>query len=163
MSVGNGRIYISYKLASLSLTDSSYRWLLRQTLAHEIAHETAGHAKQEGVMGLNRGIFAAAASGGDVGLPRYVRFYNYSTEKELEADLKGLGYWNKLGWDCQIWVRILENFQKQSYSGDIFHPTERRLQQAQNVCELQPDENRPRELPHGRKTKVIAPLTEGVN
>ena len=72
-----------------------------------------------------------------------MRFYNYSTEKELEADLKGLAYWNKLGWDCRIWVRILENFQTQGYRGDIFHPTANRLQQAQNVCELQRDEKPP--------------------
>jgi len=143
ISVGNRRIYISYNLASLALTDSSHLWLLRQTVAHEIAHETAGHAKQEGVMGFNRGTFAVGVSASDVGLPSYVRFYNYSTENELEADLKGLGYWNQLGWDCQIWVRILEDFQKQGYRGDIFHPTDRRLQQAQNVCELQRQDKPP--------------------
>jgi len=33
-------------------------------------------------------------------------------------------------------VRILENFQKQQYWGDIYHPTDRRLQQALDVCEL---------------------------
>ncbi|HET8564298.1 MAG TPA: hypothetical protein VFM35_10540, partial [Candidatus Binatia bacterium] len=103
----------------------------------------AGHAKPEGVASLNRGTLAAGPSGRDVGLPWYVRFYNYSAEKELEADLKGLGYWAKLGWDCQIWVRILENFQKQNYKGDIFHPTDRRLQQTQSVCELQRDEKPP--------------------
>jgi hypothetical protein len=140
MSVGDRRIYINYKLALRSLTDSSHRWLLRQTVAHEIAHETAGHARQEGVMWFNSGTFPFGALGRDVGLPWYVRLYNYSTEKELEADLKGLGYWNKLGWDCQIWVRILENFQKQKYKGDIFHPTDRRLQLAQNVCQLKRDE-----------------------
>ena len=36
MSVGNKRIYISYQLASLALTDSGHRWLLRQTIAHEM-------------------------------------------------------------------------------------------------------------------------------
>jgi predicted Zn-dependent protease len=91
-------------------------------------------------MWLNRHAFAGGASGRDVGLPGSMRFYNYATEKELEADLKGLGYWNKLGWDCQIWVRILENFQEQNYTGDIFHPTDRRLQQAQSVCSLQANE-----------------------
>jgi predicted Zn-dependent protease len=143
MSVGNRRVYINYELASLALTNSSYRWLLRQTLAHEISHETAGHAKQPGAAPLNRGTFRVGASGRDVGLPWNVTFYNYSTEKELEADLKGLGYWNKLGWDCHIWVRILEKFQKQNYTGDIFHPTDRRLQQAQGVCQLQRDEHPP--------------------
>jgi predicted Zn-dependent protease len=140
MSVGNRQIYISHKLALLALTDSSHRWLLRQTIAHEIAHETAGHAERERVVWLNGSSFAIAASGREVGLPWYVRLYNYSTEKELEADLKGLSYWNNLGWDCHIWVRILENFGKHNYTGDIFHPTDRRLQQAKSACELQGEE-----------------------
>jgi predicted Zn-dependent protease len=140
MSVGNRRIYINYKLASLALRGSGYRWLLRQTLAHEIAHETAGHAEQKGVTSLNRGMFGGGRSGRDVGLPWSVRFYNYSTEKELEADLRGLGYWNKLDWDCRIWVHILENFQKQDYPGDIFHPTDRRLLQARRVCPAEDEE-----------------------
>jgi predicted Zn-dependent protease len=140
MSVGNRRIYISYKLALLALTDSSHRWLLRQTIAHEIAHETAGHAERERLVWFNGSSFAIAASGREVGLPWYVRLYNYSTEKELEADLKGLSYWNNLGWDCHIWVRILENFGKHNYTGDIFHPTDRRLQQAKSACELQGEE-----------------------
>jgi predicted Zn-dependent protease len=143
MSVGNGRIYISYKLASLAVTDSSYLWLLRQTLAHEIGHETADHARQEGGTWLNRGIFSVGAPGGEVGLPWYVRLYNYSTEKELEADLKGLSYWNKVGWDCRIWVGILEDLERRNYTGDIFHPTDRRLQQARRVCEIERAENPP--------------------
>src|SRR5882724_2104932 len=57
MSIGNRRIYIKHKLARLALKYSWYRWLLRQTLAHEIAHETAGHAKQNGTTSLNRGTF----------------------------------------------------------------------------------------------------------
>ncbi|MGH7833389.1 MAG: hypothetical protein ACREQK_07075 [Candidatus Binatia bacterium] len=134
MSVGNGLIYINYKLALLALTDSGYLWVLRQTLAHEIAHETADHAKQEGGTGLTGGFFSAGAPGGEIGLPWYVRLYNYSAEKELEADLKGLSYWIKLGWDCRIWAGILEDLQKRNYTGDAFHPTDRRLQQAQNAC-----------------------------
>lgn len=137
MTIGNRQIYISYRLASLALTNAGQLWLLRQTVAHEIAHETAGHAKQEGVRWLNAGMFKLGTSGGEVGLPWYVRLYNYSTDKELEADAIGLGYWNKLGWDCQIWVHIFESFQEQNYIGDSFHPTDKRLQQAQNICELQ--------------------------
>jgi predicted Zn-dependent protease len=135
MSVGNGRIYISYRLALLGLTDLNFLWVLRQTLAHEIAHETANHANQQGAIGLNGGNLSLGASGGEVGLPWYVRLYNYSTEKELEADLKGLNYWNKVGWDCRIWVGILEDLQRRNYTGDAFHPTDRRLNQAQNACE----------------------------
>jgi len=136
MSVGNGRIYISYKLATLALADTGYLWLLRQTVAHEIAHEVAGHAGQNVMRWFTGGNFYFGASGQDVGLPWYVRLYNYPTEKELEADRIGLEYWKRLGWDCHIWVRILEDFQSQQYRGDIFHPTDRRLQQAQNSCEL---------------------------
>jgi predicted Zn-dependent protease len=132
MSIGNRRIYISYKLAKLAAKRTSHLWLLRQTLAHEIAHETAGHATQ--TTSLNRGSLRNAVSSVDVGLPANVRLRNYSTEKELEADSKGLSYWLKLGWDCRVWVRILQNFEKQNYKGDVFHPTDKRLQQAKGLC-----------------------------
>ena len=134
MSTGNRRIYISHELAKLASRRSFHLWLLRQTLAHEIAHETAGHAKQIGSNSFNRSTLGGGVSSVDVGLPWNVRFRNYSTDKELEADSKGLGYWKKLGWDCRIWVRILQNFERQNYSGDVFHPTDKRLQQAQGVC-----------------------------
>ncbi|MBM2803122.1 MAG: hypothetical protein HW419_1015 [Deltaproteobacteria bacterium] len=134
MSIGNRRIYISHELAKLASRRSFHLWLLRQTLAHEIAHETAGHAKETGSNSLNRSTLGGGVSSVDVGLPWIVRFRNYSTDKELEADLKGLGYWEKLGWDCRNWVRILQNFERQNYSGDVFHPTNKRLQQAQRVC-----------------------------
>lgn len=134
MSIGNRRIYISHELAKRASRRSFHLWLLRQTLAHEIAHETAGHAKQNGSNSLNRSTLGGGVSSVDVGLPWNVRFRNYSTDKELEADSKGLGYWEKLGWDCRIWVRILQNFERQNYSGDVFHPTDKRLQQAQRVC-----------------------------
>jgi hypothetical protein len=97
LSVGNRRIYISYKLAALALNGERYLWLLRQTIAHEIAHEIAGHAKQKGLPWLSTGNFAIGASGSEVGLPWYVRLYNYPTERELEADRIGLEFWTKLG------------------------------------------------------------------
>jgi predicted Zn-dependent protease len=134
MSIGNRRIYISHRLAKFASGSSLHLWLLRQTLAHEIAHETAGHAKNNEFTWFNRATSAPALSGTDVGLPGNVRFRNYSTEKELEADSIGLEYWKKLGWDCGIWVRILQSFEKQNYVGDIFHPTGKRLQQAQRAC-----------------------------
>jgi predicted Zn-dependent protease len=137
MHVGNRQVYISYKLAARALINTDYLWLLRQTIAHEIAHETAGHATQKVLAWFTGGNFSFGVSGRDVGLPWYVRLYNYPTERELEADRIGLEYWKKLGWDCQIWVRILENFQNQQYRGDTFHPTDRRLQQAQDACEIQ--------------------------
>lgn len=138
LSIGDGRIYISYSLAFRALNDSSHRWLLRQTVAHEIAHETAAHAKREGVVWFNRAAFTPGASGREFGLPWYVRFHNYSREKELEADRIGLAYWKKLGWDCRIWVEILENFERQGYRGDSYHPTSNRLRQARNLCDDSP-------------------------
>jgi predicted Zn-dependent protease len=134
MSIGNHRIYIRYELARLASRSSSHLWLLRQTLAHEIAHETAGHAKQGGSASLNRAALTPGISSADVGLPGSVRLRNYSADKELEADLKGLGYWQKLGWDCRVWVNILQNFERQNYVGDVFHPTDKRLQQARSAC-----------------------------
>ncbi len=136
MSVGNGKIYINYKLAARAVNHTGALWLLRQTIAHEVAHETAGHATQKGLEWFTGGNFSFGASGQNVGLPWYVRLYNYPTEKELEADRIGLEYWTRLGWNCQIWVRILESFQNHQYKGDIFHPTDRRLEQAQKSCEL---------------------------
>jgi predicted Zn-dependent protease len=137
MSVGNRRIYISYELAVLAYKRQSYLWLLRQTLAHEIAHETGHHALQGGATNLNQGTLTGGISSVDIGLPWSVRLRNYPADKELEADSKGLGYWQKLGWDCHIWVGILQNFEKQNYAGDIFHPTDKRLQQAQSLCPAQ--------------------------
>jgi hypothetical protein len=134
MSIGKRRIYISYDLAKLASRRASHLWLLRQTLAHEIAHETAGHAKQNGAGALNRGALRGGVLNVDIGLPANVKLLNYSKEKELEADAKGLRYWQKLGWDCRIWVRILQNFDKQDYTGDISHPTDQRLQQARSLC-----------------------------
>jgi predicted Zn-dependent protease len=134
MSIGNHRIYISHELAKLASKRVSHLWLLRQTLAHEIAHEAAGHALQGGTINLNRGLFARGVSSGDVGLPWNVKLRNYSPEKELEADSMGLQYWQKLGWDCRIWVEILKNFEEQNYAGDAYHPTDKRLQQARGIC-----------------------------
>jgi predicted Zn-dependent protease len=107
---------------------------LRQTLAHEIAHETAGHANRTGATAFNRAAPADGISSLDVGLPENVKFHNYSMDKELEADSIGLQYWKKLGWDCRIWVRILQGFEKQNYTGDFFHPTDKRLRQARTAC-----------------------------
>ncbi|MGH7926882.1 MAG: hypothetical protein ACREQV_03710, partial [Candidatus Binatia bacterium] len=76
MSVGNGRIYISYELAKLASRRSFHLWLLRQTLAHEIAHESAGHANETGATSFNRTALADGVSSVDVGLPWSVKFRN---------------------------------------------------------------------------------------
>ena len=134
MSIGNRRIFISHELAKLASRRSSYLWLLRQTLAHEIAHETANHALQSGGSSFSYLPNGSGVSGEDVGLPATVRFYPYSIENELDADLKGLQYWGKLGWECHIWVDILRRFRDENYPGDALHPTDKRLHQAQDAC-----------------------------
>jgi predicted Zn-dependent protease len=133
MSIGQRRIYISYKLGSRALYSQRYLWLLRQTLAHEIAHEIAGHANYR-QFNFNRPSAQRSTSSGDVGLPWYVVFQPYSMEKELQADLDGMRYWERLQWNCAIWVSILKDFERENYSGDSTHPTQSRLQQALGAC-----------------------------
>ena len=134
MSVGNRHIYISYDLARAAFTNAGSRWLLRQILAHEVAHELSGHSKAHDTAAAYdrapQGVITAA----DLGLPSGVRFQNYSIDKELEADRVGMEYWKDLNWDCRIWVDILQRFQNKNYSGDANHPTEERLKQAVSAC-----------------------------
>jgi predicted Zn-dependent protease len=134
LSIGDRRIYINYELGKLALKNSRHRWLLRQTLAHEIAHELAGHANQAGATAFNRRELSPGVTGADVGLPPKIQFRSYSVENELAADLHGMNYWHRLGWDCHIWVRILQGFQQQNYAGDVLHPTDERLKQAVRAC-----------------------------
>lgn len=133
MSIGQRRIYISYKLGRRALHSRRDLWLLRQTLAHEIAHEIARHAEYRQI-NFNRSSDEYGMTSRDVGLPWYVIFQPYSLEKELQADLDGMQYWKRLQWDCTIWVRILEDFERQNYSGDKSHPTHTRLKQASAAC-----------------------------
>ena len=114
-----------------------YWWLLRQTLAHEIAHELAGHANQTETTAFNRQGLGPSVTGTDVGLPPNIELRPYSMENELAADLEGMSYWHKLDWDCHIWVRILQGFQQQNYTGDALHPTDERLKQAISACSSQ--------------------------
>ncbi len=134
MSVGGRRVYINHEMVKLASTHTPYLWLLRQTLAHEIAHETARHAHENGGKSLSRGPVAGSITSADIGLPRDVTVKNYSKKNELEADAKGLEYWKRVGWDCRIWVAILKNFEAQHYVGDALHPTDQRLRLAKAAC-----------------------------
>jgi hypothetical protein len=134
LSIDRRRIYISYRLAKFALQDRWHYWLLRQTLAHEIAHETAGHASRHGGVFFNDSASGRGPTQTDVGLPSTIKLRNYSYESELEADLIGLGYWRKLNWNCGIWISILDFFLEQNYMGDVLHPTDKRLQQAKREC-----------------------------
>jgi predicted Zn-dependent protease len=141
LSFGTRRIYISYTLARLAATRPGYVWLLRQTLAHEIAHEILGHARQNKQITLNSSVPAQTMTGSDIGLPWKSRYRNYAPETELQADLEGMNYWTKLNWDCRIWVNILKGFEKQNYTGDLSHPTGERLKQASHACPAATDED----------------------
>ena len=134
LSTGNRRIYLSYDLARYAASNPRHLWLLRQTLAHEIAHEIKGHAKQTGATPFNRPEAVSGLTGTDVGLSSSVKFRSYPVEKELEADLEGMKYWSRLHWDCRIWVRILRGFEQHNYAGDALHPTGERLKQAIGAC-----------------------------
>lgn len=134
LSVGGRRIYVSYQLASHASKNSWSRWQLRQTLAHEIAHEISGHARRNTTSLNQSAVQGRGVTAEDLGLPKNIRFHSYSVEKELEADLRGMKYWRDLDWNCQIWVKILEGFRDQNYAGDIFHPTGERLKQALKAC-----------------------------
>jgi predicted Zn-dependent protease len=142
LSIGERRIYISHELGQAALRNPRHRWLLRQTLSHEIAHELAGHVKQNGETSFNRPASGRGVTGADLGLPGHIRFYSFSVENELQADLEGMNYWRKLNWDCRIWVRILEGFRQQNYAGDALHPTDERLKQAVNACLPESDAQR---------------------
>lgn len=146
LSFGNRRIYISYALAKLAATRPGYVWLLRQTLAHEIAHEILGHAQQNKQLTLNSSVPSQTMMGSDIGLPWMSRYRNYAPAIELQADLEGIKYWAKLNWNCRIWVKILEGFEKQNYAGDLSHPTGERLKQASEACPAASDEE-PAPLP----------------
>ena len=54
-----------------------------------------------------------------------------------------MGYGNNIGWDCRIRAQILEKSQNLYHTGDAFDTTDRRLQKARNVCELQWEEKSP--------------------
>jgi hypothetical protein len=135
LSIGNQRIFISYELSRLAYMRPDYRWLLRHTLAHEIAHDVLGEdvgIPHDGV-DHSRGL-ANRITSRDLGLPDRIKFRPYSRSAELAADRKGMEYWHRLGWPCGHWVKLFLDFTAQGYQGDIDHPTEERLQQAMQIC-----------------------------
>ena len=138
LSVGKQRIYISYELSRRAYQNRDYLWLLRHTLAHEIAHDVLGPdpSKQEDDQDRAVGL-ANRITGKDLGLSQRIAFRPYSRSAELAADRKGMEYWQKLGWDCGHWVRIFLDFTAQGYEGDVDHPTKERLEQAIKVCSAQ--------------------------
>jgi predicted Zn-dependent protease len=136
LSVGSQEIFMSFELTRRAYEEQNYRWLFRHVLAHEIAHDVLGHQSRKheatlnSVPGHSNRITAL-----DVGLPATVSFRNYSRSLELGADEKALEYWQRLGWDCRIWINIFQDFIDQGYAGDADHPTKERLDLAIAMCD----------------------------
>jgi len=138
LSIGEARIFISYELSRLAYHNSDYHWLLRHTLAHEIAHDVLGRdpaAREE--VGERKIGLANRVTGRDLGLSSRIRFLPYSRTAELAADRRGMEYWQKLGWHCRHWVKLFIDFTEQGYEGDVDHPTKERLEQAVQICSEQ--------------------------
>jgi hypothetical protein len=136
LSFGEHRIYISYQLTRLAREQTGSLWLFRHTLAHEIAHDVLEHAKDEQMASLNAVRQSQVRiTGGDLGLPLFTSYRNYSTAAELAADETAMEYWKAIGWDCGIWIRLFRGFLDQGYIGDPDHPTNERLRQAMRICE----------------------------
>ena len=136
LSFGEHRIFISYELTRLARVQSGSLWLFRHTLAHEIAHDALEHAKNEQMASLNAVRQPhGRIKGGDLGLPLFISFRNYSPAAELAADETAMEYWKAIGWDCGIWIRLLKGFVDQGYIGDPDHPLNERLTQAIRICE----------------------------
>ena len=138
LSTGKQRIFISYELSRLAYQDSHYRWLLRHTLAHEIAHDVLGRgpAIRDEIEGQEIGL-ANRITGRDLGLSSRVNFLPYSRTAELAADRRAMEYWHQLGWHCSHWVELFLGFTRQGYKGDVDHPTKERLEQATQICSEQ--------------------------
>ena len=109
MSIGQRRIYISYKLGSRALHSQRHLWLLRQTLAHEIAHEIAGHANYSQV-NFNRTSAERGITSRDLGYSGTSSFDRTQWRKNYRQTWMGCGTGERLQWDCAIWVRILKDF-----------------------------------------------------
>jgi predicted Zn-dependent protease len=136
LSSGEHRIFISYQLTRFAREKTGSLWLFRHTLAHEIAHDALEHAKNQEVASLNAAHQShGRVTGGDLGLPRFISFRNYSPAAELAADQTAMEYWKKIGWDCGIWIQLYRGFFDQGYTGDPDHPTKERLYQAIRICE----------------------------
>jgi hypothetical protein len=115
-------------------------------------------ASREPISRSNLGV-ANRIKAGDLGLPAMVSFRPYSSSAELQADRKGMEYWQKLGWDCRHWVRLFQNFVKQGYHGDVDHPTVERLNQAVNLCPVATatDEYNPGKIAPYEKLSQLSP------
>lgn len=153
VSLGNYQIYIDYDLARASQLNQDTRWFLRIVLAHEIAHDVAGHKpNQEALVGIfnltqttGRVMsnvpgaigWAGVAVSWVASLLGKASVHLYARSQESEADRLGIEYWKRLGWDCNHWVVYYQAQVARGFEGDFEHPTQERLGQAKELCSAQ--------------------------
>jgi hypothetical protein len=89
LSGGGGVIYLDHDVAraGTAVPPRGHETLLAMVLAHEIAHEIAGHAA---VARMRTRVHAWTPA--------------HQARHELEADALAIGYWQALGWPCSLWV-----------------------------------------------------------
>ena len=137
-TAGDRIIFISHELSKRAYVDDYHRWLLRHTLAHEVAHTVLnGKLATELDSDYQTGALANRITSRDLGLSGLIKFRPYSRSMELAADRKAMEYWRKLGWSCGNWVSLFVSFAVQGYQGDVDHPTKERLAQAMQICSEQ--------------------------
>ena len=100
-------IRIEPNLVERGMTNEAGLWALRRTIAHEIGHAMSGHR------------FTTTAR---------------QQAKELEADAKGIEYFKRLGWSCQLWVDAFARGLERGYNIDAEHDSKARYDQAQRLC-----------------------------
>src|SRR5262245_39685366 len=110
LSIGEHRIFMSYELTRRAYEHEGYLWLFRQTLAHEIAHDALGHSKKGSAANVDGARSPDQITRSDLGLPALISFRNNSRAAELAADRKAMEYWQKIGWDCHIWIDLFRSF-----------------------------------------------------
>src|SRR5262245_13353610 len=100
-------IRIEPLLVERGMANEAGLWALRRTIAHEIGHAMSGHR------------FTTTAR---------------QQAKELEADAKGIEYFKRLGWSCQLWVDAFARGLELGYNIDAEHDSKARYDQAQRLC-----------------------------
>jgi len=150
-SVGHHVIYINYDLARTALTNALKKTRLRIELAHQIAHDNAGHniIEQLRKIYVNKYVMGTLVSAGFIGLgvitiPFQAINDAYGSNllhewrnMETEADRLGIEYWKLIGWECMPWVRLHEEpIENWLSKGNEYIPPdlERKLREIGDFC-----------------------------
>lgn len=157
-----GYIYITRGLIALADDESE----MAAVLAHEIGHVTARHSAQRyskamaanlglavlGIVGSAAGVPSGAGSLASLGAQLYLQ--SYSREQELEADVLGIRYLTRGGYDARAMTRFFHKLEahkrlEANLAGDpkaanrnhvlATHPrTAERIRQAETLARVTP-------------------------